>query len=98
MTAQGRDALTMPEAAERVAAAIGGRVIPVPADAVRPPGASEGVVATLAELFRYYERTPEAFEGQELWDVLGEPETGFEEFLRSRRATTGSTGSCGPSS
>lgn len=81
LTAQGRDAVTMPDAAERLAQAAGARVVHVPTDGVVPPGAPEGLVQTLRELFRYYDRAPEPLLAQELWDVLGEPQVSFDAFV-----------------
>ena len=81
LTAQGRDALTIHEAARRLADASGRRVVKVPVEAVRPPGAPEGLAATLQELFRYYDRTPEAFEADDLWRILGRPTVGFDDFV-----------------
>lgn len=82
LTAQGRDALSFAEAAEKIATATGLSVLQLPIEDVIPPGSSLGLQRTLRELFYYYDREPEPFEAQELWRILGEPQCSFDEFVQ----------------
>lgn len=80
-TVQGQDALTISQAAHKLADAVGTKVVALPVDGIKPPGAPEGLVQTLAELFRYYDRTHEVFESQDLWQTLGKPQITFDTFV-----------------
>jgi uncharacterized protein YbjT (DUF2867 family) len=81
LTVQGMDALTVPQAAAKLAHATNANVISVPIDGLRPPGMPDSMVRTLHELFHYYEHAPELFEADELWRHLGRPEVSFDDFV-----------------
>ncbi len=82
LTAQGPEGLTYREAGRRYARATGRRVVPLPLPLLALGAPLSPRIRTLHELFSFYARSDQGHLSQELYDLLGEPGTDFDGFLR----------------